>query len=334
MTAKPSPELTVSTDRRRALEALRNGVPNRDAVRVLGCEQPEVEERFRSQLADVRGSLERGEPVGGLLVSGDFGTGKSHVLEHFEDLALSQNFVCSRVVISKETPLYDLGKVFKAAVGAADVPNRNGPVVSEIALGIKPDSSGYAELYRWVHSDESGLSMLFPATLLLYERLKSDPELAEKITDFWSGEPLPIADVRSGLRQIGELASYPVRAVRLAQLARERFAFLSRLIRGTGYAGWVILIDEVELIGRYSILQRGKSYAELARLLGQAEGDGFPGIAVVATITMISVSRCSGRRAILTTSARSCGARTPMNGLSSLLGQRPVCASSIVTARR
>ncbi len=47
MTAKPSPELTVSTDRRRALEALRNGVPNRDAVRVLGCEQPEVEERFR-----------------------------------------------------------------------------------------------------------------------------------------------------------------------------------------------------------------------------------------------------------------------------------------------
>ena len=45
------------------------------------------------------------------------------------------------------------------------------------------------------------------------------------------------------------------------------------------------LIDEVELIGRYSILQRGKSYAELARLLGKAEGYGFPGIAVVATIT-------------------------------------------------
>ena len=34
MTAKPSPELTVSTDRRRALEALRNGVPNRALLRL------------------------------------------------------------------------------------------------------------------------------------------------------------------------------------------------------------------------------------------------------------------------------------------------------------
>jgi hypothetical protein len=207
------------------------------------------------------------------------------VLEYLQDLALSQNFVCSRVVISKETPLYDLGKVFKAAVETAEVPDCNGPAVSEIALKIKPDSERYVALYRWAHSDESGLSPLFPATLLLYERLKSEPELTEKITDFWSGEPLPVADVRSGLRQIGENASYAVKAVKVAQLARERFSFVSRLIIGTGYAGWVVLIDEAELIGRYSILQRGKSYAELARLLGHAEGDAFPGVAVVATIT-------------------------------------------------
>ena len=40
-------------DFRRALEALRSGVPNRDAVRVLGCSQQEVVERFRTQLAAV-----------------------------------------------------------------------------------------------------------------------------------------------------------------------------------------------------------------------------------------------------------------------------------------
>jgi hypothetical protein len=285
MMFEPTSDAVATTAPRRALEALRNGVPNRDAVRVLGCDQPEVEELFLARLADVQPSIARGTPVQGLLVSGDFGTGKSHVLEHLQDLAVSQHFVCSRVVTSKETPLYDLGKVFKAAVDTAEVPDHNGPAVSEIALKLKPDSPAYVELYRWVHSTESGLSTLFPATLLLYERLKSDPELTEKLTNFWAGERLPIADVRGGLRQIGELPSYPVRAVKLAQLARERFAFLSRFILGAGYAGWVILIDEVELIGRYSILQRGKSYAELARLLGQAEGDGFPGIAVVATIT-------------------------------------------------
>ena len=40
---------------RRALEALRNGVPNGDAVAVLGCNQPAVEREFNSMLARVSG---------------------------------------------------------------------------------------------------------------------------------------------------------------------------------------------------------------------------------------------------------------------------------------
>ncbi len=285
MTTEPEARVQGTTEYRRAVEALRSGVPNRDAVRVLGCGQAEVERRFLQQLDALRPSVERGEPVQGLLVSGDFGTGKSHVLEYLQDLALSRGFVCSRVVISKETPLYDLGKLFKAAVDTAEVPDRFGPAVSEIALKIRPDSPSYVDFYRWSHADDSGLSTLFPATLLLYERLKSDPELTERITNFWSGEPMPIARVRDGLRQIGELSTYPVKAVRLAQLAWERFTFVSRLILGAGYSGWVLLIDEVELVGRYSILQRGKSYAELARLMGKIEDDAFVGITTVATIT-------------------------------------------------
>lgn len=277
--------ISHTTALRRALEALRNGVPNQDAVRVLGTDQLEVEERFRSELHSVADSLANERPVEGMLISGDFGTGKSHVLEHLEHLARDENFVCSRVVISKETPLYDLGKIFRAAIETAEVPNRNGPAISEIALAISPDSRDYVNLYRWAHGEGNGLSAIFPATLLLYERLKSDPELSDKITNFWAGESLPVAEVRGGLRQIGELSTYALKSVRAGQLARERFTFASRLVRGAGYAGWVILIDEAELIGRYSILQRGRSYAELARLLGKTESGGFPGIAVAATIT-------------------------------------------------
>lgn len=273
------------TQYRRALEALRNGVPNRDAVRVLGCDQDEAVSRFDMLLAQLRNSVVDGEKTPGVLIEGNFGTGKSHLLEHLQSRALAQNFVCSRVVVSKETPLYDVGKLFKAAVEAAEVPGLTGPAVSEIALKMNVNSPGYVELYRWAHQEDSGLSTLFPATLLLYERLRSDPELAEKITNFWSGERLPIADVRAGLRQVGELASYPVKAVTLRQLALERFTFLSRLIRGAGFAGWVLLIDEVELVGRYSILQRGRSYAELARWMGLID-DGFLGVGAVLAITL------------------------------------------------
>ena len=40
---------------RLALEALRSGVPNRAAVRLLGCNQPHVEERFNDMLNSATG---------------------------------------------------------------------------------------------------------------------------------------------------------------------------------------------------------------------------------------------------------------------------------------
>jgi hypothetical protein len=269
---------------RRALEALRNGVPNSHAVRVLGCGQREVEDRFRQQLEACGDLLAEQRQAEGTLVAGGFGTGKSHVLEYLQHLALTNHFVCSRVVISKETPLYDPAKVFLAAVENAVVPERRGQAVKEIAVTMMKSPS-YTHFYRWANDPENGISQLFPATLLLHERLNNDPELVEEITDFWSGERLPVARIRQGLRQCGAAAAYAVKAVPVKQLATERFAFLARMILGAGYAGWVLLIDEVELIGRYSLLQRGRSYAELARWMGHTEGGGYPGLTAVAAIT-------------------------------------------------
>ncbi len=270
---------------RRALEALRNGVPNGDAVRVLGCDQHEVERAFKVQLDGVEAALDNGEQSPGVLVSGGFGTGKSHLLEYLQHQALSANFVVSRVVISKETPLYDQGKVFKAAVDNAVLPDRRGQAVKEIAQQLNPRSSTYEALDTWAKQPSNGVSELFPATLFLHERLNNDPELVESVTDFWGGEPLPVADVRRGLRQLNAAAAFTIKAVPARQLPHERFMFLSRLIRGAGYKGWVLLIDEVELIGRYSLLQRGRSYAELARWMGKVEGVSYPGLTAVAAIT-------------------------------------------------
>lgn len=270
---------------RRALEALRNGVPNRDAVRVLGCGQSEVERRFTDQLVLVESAVQEERQVPGLLIAGGFGTGKSHLLEHFEHVALSKNFVCSRIVISKETPLYDPAKVYAAAIEAAVVPGLNGQAIKEIAHRLKPDSRSYAEFFQWANRDDSGVSALFPATLLLHERLKNDLEMVEEITSFWSGEKLPIKRARDGLKQIGQTSAYVLKAVPVRELALQRFSFAARLILGASYRGWVLLIDEVELIGRYSLLQRGKSYAELARWMGKIEGQQYPGLTAVAAIT-------------------------------------------------
>jgi hypothetical protein len=52
-----------------------------------------------------------------------------------------------------------------------------------------------------------------------------------------------------------------------------------------GFAGWVVLFDEVELIGRYSLLQRGRSYAELARWVAGFEAEPFQALTAVLAIT-------------------------------------------------
>src|SRR4051794_575497 len=98
--------------RRRTIEALRSGVPNRDAVYELGSSQDEIEARFDELLADV--SQKGGNR--GLLVGGDFGTGKSHLLEYLQHVASAQRFVASKIVISKETPLHDPVKVYRTAI--------------------------------------------------------------------------------------------------------------------------------------------------------------------------------------------------------------------------
>jgi hypothetical protein len=91
--------------------------------------------------------------------------------------------------------------------------------------------------------------------------------------------------VREGLKQIGLANAYSLKQVKLKELALQRFVFASRLMLAAGYSGWVLLIDEVELVGRYSLLQRGRSYAELARWMGRVEGEVYPGLTTVAAIT-------------------------------------------------
>ena len=118
--ADPSADRSVTA--RRAIEALRAGVPSRDAVAATGSGQSAIEDRF----ARLRATAAEGRP-GGLLIGGGFGTGKSHLLEHLARLALDAGFTVSRVVISKETPLFDPAKVFAAAVESAVFPTGLGP---------------------------------------------------------------------------------------------------------------------------------------------------------------------------------------------------------------
>lgn len=278
---------------RRAVEALRSGVPNADAVVALGSGQGDIEDRFTRLLEDIggprSGSGARPDRAS-MLLGGGFGEGKSHLLTHLGQLATSAGFVVSTVVISKETPLHDPAKVLRAAVESAVAPDGARDVVAEAAAALDSDGPGYAELLRWLRGPGRDLNERFDATLLLHQRLSgdapgADEEFLDSIVRFWSGDPLLMPDLRRQLKAVGEAKSFTFSPVKVRDLARQRLRFLPRLLRAGGHAGWVILFDEVELIGRYSLLQRGRSYAELARWLDGNPGDQGEPLVAVAAIT-------------------------------------------------
>lgn len=270
---------------RRAIEALRAGVPNSDVVVALGCTQPEIEEKFKGYLQEIKASSHDSSLSRGLLIQGGFGTGKSHLLEYLMHLALEAQFVCSKIVISKETPLYDPVKLFRTAVKAARIPEKRGDALTEIATKLDTRSDIYKDFYIRINQQEKNLDPRFAATVFLYERLYNDPELSNRIIRFWSGEKMGAGELKKYLKACREPVMFKIGSVAEKDLALQRFKFVSLLMRAAGYSGWVLLIDEVELIGRYSLMQRAKSYAQLARWMGRLEDFALPGFITVLTLT-------------------------------------------------
>lgn len=275
----------AAIESRSAIEALRAGVPNRAAIRLLGSDDELLRQDFVGRLGLCDAALRDGQQVQGIILSGAFGAGKSHRLGYLAELARQEKFVVSLLPISKETPLFDPARLFAAAVRAAVVPNANDDVMTAVMRGLRPNTDRYDELDLWTTREvqAGGVTPLFAALLYLLPRVTTDDHV--RMARFFGGGKLNVAVAKGWLRDAGATKLFDLKPVREADLALQRIRFAPRLLRAAGYAGWCILLDEIELIGRYSLLQRGRSYAELARWLGLDDEQQLPGILTVAAVS-------------------------------------------------
>jgi hypothetical protein len=200
-------------------------------------------------------------------------------------MALAENFIVSSVVISKETPLSDPGRLYLSAMRFATAPGCNDDVMTAVLARLKPGSQAFEDLERWASDPASELSPVFPALLCLFARPTTTPNVIQYMARFLAGGPLNVTRVKHWLRDSGSAKLFPLKAVTQADIVQQRLRFVPRLFTAAGFGGWVVLMDGVELIGRYGILQRGRSYAELARWLGIDGKETVPGAVTVAAVT-------------------------------------------------
>src|SRR3546814_5492849 len=66
-----------------------------------------------------------------------------------QELALQERFVVSLVPISKETPLFDPGKLYAAAIRNAVVPNRNDDVMTAVVSQAIGRRESWDDLEHW-----------------------------------------------------------------------------------------------------------------------------------------------------------------------------------------
>ena len=273
---------------RTAIEALRAGVPNRAAIRQLGTEQTDIEHAFEAALAAA--GVDAGQDAGrrgptGIGMAGGFGTGKSHMLGYLAEVALQQGFVVSRVVVSKETPLSHPGHVLAAALRDAALPDRPDDPIAACVSALRAEPEALDALEIAVSTPDAGFAPIFAACLFLLRRASTPPEMLRRIARLWAGTKVSTPAIRKALIAAGAGRMFPLKPVLAAELTDQLIRFVPLLFRAVGYAGWCILLDEIELIGRYTPLQRALSYAWLAAWLGLDGKRRFPGIVTAYAIT-------------------------------------------------
>ena len=213
----------------------------------------------------------------GIGMAGGFGTGKSHMLGYLAEVARQQGFVVSRVVVSKETPLSHPGHVLAAALRDAALPDRPDDPIAACVFALRERPEALDALEIAVSTPDAGFAPIFAACLFLLRRASTPPEMLRRIARLWAGTKVSTPAIRKALIAAGAGRMFSLKPLPAAELTNQLTRFVPLLFRAAGYAGWCILLDEIELIGRYTPLQRALSYAWLAAWLGLDGERPLPG---------------------------------------------------------
>ena len=170
---------------------------------------------------------------------------------------------------------------------SAALPGRNDDALAgalaALARGTRSGSTRWKQ--RCAHPDSQPGPDLRrdPVPAAPPDRCRRRPRAAASAS--WPAGAWPSTVFRQALASVGAPRMFDVKLPAAAELASQRIRFASHLFHAAGYAGWCLLLDEVELIGRYTPLQRGVAYAWLAPGWGWRARCRFPGVATVYAIT-------------------------------------------------
>ena len=200
-------------------------------------------------------------------VRGDYGAGKTFFGRWLQERARARGFATSEVQISEtETPLHRMETVYRR-------------LVERLATA---DAKGLLERTEALMEQRlAGVSRVAPAfagVLRAYRRALAagDAATAEGLIAWLSGQPNVAAAVKRMAGVKGDLDHFG---------AANFLAGLLVILRDSGYAGLVWVLDEVETLQRMRGDTREKGLNALRQWIDEIDAGRFPGLVLVVTGT-------------------------------------------------
>jgi hypothetical protein len=231
-------------------------------------------------------------------VRGEYGSGKSFTVRWLAERARSQGFATTEVQVSEgETPLHHLETVYRRAcehLTTADAPTGALRTVVEswlytlhqdVLVGGGTDPADASAVLA--ATDKLAEQRLGPvaarapalaAVLRGYRRALAagDAPRAEGLLAWLGGQPHVAAEIKRSAGIRGDLDHDGALAF---------LAGLLTILRGAGYSGLVLVLDEVETLQRVRSDARDRALNALRQLIDELDRGQFPGLYLVITGT-------------------------------------------------
>lgn len=269
------------------LEAIRAGIPSRSTVEFTSDLRPQLVEKIDKDLA----LLESGKSPKGRLVWGEYGQGKTHFLKHIEHHILASGFAVSYISLSRDLNLNNLGNLFPALANHLCTSDSRLPgLLNPLTESKVPDSILF-ELPNISKQISHPLPTQIFKTFSNYE-----PQNMMVLYNTLMGKKENLTKAKAITREAFKRDYKAMPKFILKEHLISFMEFLPHLLKSMGYKGWVILIDELEIMGKLGKVGRLNAYKNLSWLLNWSNQHNLPLYTLAASVKALQEEVFYGRK--------------------------------------
>jgi hypothetical protein len=245
----------------RIIEALRSGISSREVGRCFSSARPKLLREMQSALD----KLSQDGISGGSILSGKYGEGKTQLLNTVYSMAHEKNMAVSMISLSKEAPIAKLNYMLPKLLQGTTLPGIEQPGIVPALERLFTDTNAAHTMLEFCLAELETNRLYF--VLKAYLQTEDNSEERYRLQSDLEGNLLENAYIKAQYKiSTGAPAKFDVNFVKTRHV-QDYFAFHAKLFLALGYSGWVILLDEAELLGRLGKKARLTSYLNLYKLI-------------------------------------------------------------------